>query len=528
LIAGLGLALFAAALMTCSAIAAVIDPQAQDVAALEQMAQAAFGKLSAAEMRLIDFAPHRDLAWVGPSRDRNDPSNDPATAARWSVDRSIRATLLGWLLTDPGALKHVHPSGIGLGGARITGPLDLSFMHVGAPITLVNCSVPDGINLSYADTRALDFRRDAIGQIEGARAVVHGDFTLGQGSYATLDLFRARVDGDLNLSAGHFHGNGQPTVSVIDAIMGGDALFHDGFESDGMVDFRLSSVGGSLSFNSVRFVGNGPTGLNAERAKVGGTLYWTDITSTPQTLLDLEDAQVGALWDDPASWPHPGHLMINGLVYKSFGEAPDDAQVRLRWLALQPPGYRAQPFNQLAEVLHDGGREVESIAVMIAKRDQRRRFGGLSAAERAWQFLLKITIGYGYRPLQALWWIVAFVFLGTLLFGWGYRAGLVTPTESDAYKSFVGKGGCPTHYPPFNSFVYSLENFLPLVDLHQAQHWRPNPRHMRDHQVKLLGRRRDLGRMEGAALRVYLWVHILAGWTLTPLFVAGITGLIHT
>ncbi len=524
----MALAILAIALDAGVARSAEIDPQAPDVAALEQMARAAFGRLSAAELRMIDFAPHRDLAWIGPSNNRNDPSNDPATAAHWGAGRSIRAPLLAWLLTNPQALRHVHPSGIGLGGARITGPLDLSFMHVGASITLVNCAVSDGINLTYADTRGLDFRRDVIGQVEAARAAVHGDFVLGQGSYATLDLFRAKVDGDLDLSAGHFRGDGQPTVTVVSAAVGGDALFHDGFDSDGMIDFRLSTVGGSLSFNSVRFIGSGATGLNAERARVGGTLYWTDITTTPQTVLDLEDAEVGALWDSPASWPGPGHLMINGLIYKSFGEAPDDADVRLRWLALQPPGYRAQPFNQLAEVLHTGGREVESVAVLIAKRDARRKFGGLTFAERAWQLLLKITVGYGYRPLQALWWILAFVILGTVLFGWGYRAGLVTPTKPRAYESFVSEGGCPKHYPPFNSFVYSLENFLPLVDLHQAEHWRPNPRHTRDHQITLFARRRDLGKVEGSALRIYLWIHILAGWTLTPLFVAGITGLIHT
>jgi hypothetical protein len=33
------------------------------------------------------------------------------------------------------------------------------------------------------------------------------------------------------------------------------------------------------------------------------------------------------------------------------------------------------------------------------------------------------------------------------------------------------------HYPPFNAMIYSLENFLPLVDLHQGTYWRPNPHH---------------------------------------------------
>jgi len=520
------LTLFAFALDAGAVRSADIDPKAQDVAALEKMAQT-FGKLSAAELRMIEFAPHRELAWIGPSKNRGDPSNDPATAAHWAADRTIRARLLAWLLTDPKALQHVHPSGIGLGGARIVGPLDLSFLTVGTPLTLVDCSLPDGINLSYTNTRGLDFRRDVIGQIEAERATVHGDFTLGQGSYKTFDLFRAKVDGDLDLSGGRFRGDGQTTVTVVAAAVSGDALFHDGFESDGMIDFRLSTIGGSLSFNSARFIGTGPNGLNAERARVGGTLYWTDITTTPQTVLDLDDATVGALWDDPQSWPAPGHLMINGFVYRGFGEAPDDAATRLRWIGLQSAGYRPQPFNQLAEMLHNSGREVEAVTVLVAQRDARRRFGGLTWAERVWQFLLKITVGYGYRPLQALWWILGFVVVGTLLFGWGYRAGLVTPTEASAYETFIDEGRCPKYYPPFNAFVYSLENFLPLVDLHEAQHWRPNPYHTRDHKITLFARRKDLGKVEGAALRIYLWIHILAGWTLTPLFVAGITGLIH-
>ncbi|MBF6569834.1 MAG: hypothetical protein IVW54_13270 [Candidatus Binataceae bacterium] len=497
-----------------------------EAAALKQMAQAVFGNLSAAESKLLDYAPRRDLAWIGPSSDPSNPSNLAAKASQWGSDRTIRAPLLAWLVSNPEALRDVHPSGIGIAGARIVGPLDLSFMHVGAPITIVNSAVSEGINLSYADTRALDFRRDAIGPVEAAQAMVHGDFTLGQGSYASVDLFRAKVDGDLNFSAGRFHGDGQPAVSAISATIGGDALFHQEFESDGMVDFRLSTIGGSLSFNHVDFIGDGATGLDAERARIGGTLYWTQIAVTPRTILDLEDAEAGAFWDSPESWPAAGHLMLNGFEYKNFGEAPDDAATRLRWLSLQKPGYRSQPFNQLAQVLNNSGREQEAVSVLIAKRDARLRFGGLSVADRIWQFLLKVTIGYGYRPLQALWWMVGFVIFGSILFGWGYRAGLVTPTEHHAYQSFLG-GECPAHYPPFNAFVYSLENFLPLVDLHQAAHWRPNPRHIRDHQIRFFSLKRDIGKIEGGALRIYLWAHILSGWILTPLFVAGISGLIH-
>jgi len=117
--------------------------------------------------------------------------------------------------------------------------------------------------------------------------------------------------------------------------------------------------------------------------------------------------------------------------------------------------------------------------------------------------------------LRALWWILGFVLLGTALFGAGYRMRIITPTEASAYGKFAETGRAPMHYPSFNAFVYSLENFLPVVDLHQGEYWRPNPG------------LRDSGTVPASLLRWYLWLHILAGWTLTPLLFAGLSGLIR-
>jgi hypothetical protein len=36
---------------------------------------------------------------------------------------------------------------------------------------------------------------------------------------------------------------------------------------------------------------------------------------------------------------------------------------------------------------------------------------------RAWSLLQEITVGYGYRPLRAGAWLVAFLGLGTVVFG---------------------------------------------------------------------------------------------------------------
>src|SRR5262249_47072588 len=150
----------------------------------------------------------------------------------------------------------------------------------------------------------------------------------------------------------------------------------------------------------------------------------------------------------------------------------------------------------------------------------------ISGTLGVWNRLLEVTIGYGYRPLRALWWMAGFVAIGTLLFGLGYLTRIVTPTDPAAYRSFVESGTTPSHYPPFNALIYSLENFLPVVALHQEEYWRPNPLHSVRGEPSSGVDGAAVGIRAGRLLRWYLWFHILAGWTLTPLFFAGLSGLV--
>jgi hypothetical protein len=92
---------------------------------------------------------------------------------------------------------------------------------------------------------------------------------------------------------------------------------------------------------------------------------------------------------------------------------------------------------------------------------------------------------------------------------------------------FVESGVGPPHYPPFHAFVYALENFLPVVELQQGEYWRPNPLHATKGRSRILGGEFDVGIVPGRLLRWYLWFHVLAGWVLTPLLFAGLSGLVH-
>jgi hypothetical protein len=339
----------------------------------------------------------------------------------------------------------------------------------------------------------------------------------------------------VDLSSAHLIGDSP--FAAAEAVIHGDVLFHDDFTTAGMIDLRLAHIGQGVSFNHAIFTGKAENGLNAERAIIDGAIYWVAITTGPHTQLDLSDAHAGALWDDAASWPAPGNLDVTGFVYGDFSGGPADAQQRLEWLHRQPMALWAQPqpYRQLALVLSQDGAEEGAIEVRVAKENAIMQYGQLTMANRMWRFILWITIGYGYRPLRALWWILLFVVMGAAFFGWGYRSRLITPTEANAYETFVHTGEPPLHYPSFNAFVYSLENFMPVVDLHQGTFWRPNPLHARhDGRATLpIGSHADMPTMTmwrataASILRWYLWIHILAGWTITPLLFAGLAGLLR-
>jgi hypothetical protein len=486
-------------------------------AALERLVRANFGELSEAEVKLVHAAPRRALVWVGPNSDADGPENDPTHAAKWLPTRTIRAALIGWLTADPQARPYVHPSGVGFGGALITGRLDLSYLTLSSPLTIMGSAIPQGVDFSFAHLRGLDLSRDVTGPIIGDRSTVEGDLILTGGNYGSTSPFRTVIDGSLDCSGGQFRG-GDDALSVIEATIRGDANFQQGFTINGVVELPRAQIDRGLSFNHARFIGSGENGVTAERSTINETLYWVDITRTPRTELDLTNTHVGSLWDDSLSWPARGRLLVNGFVYGAISGGPADAQSRLEWLARQPSGYRPQPYGQLARVLRDHDSDVGAVDVMIADENARWRESGLGWGERLWRGMLDATIGYGYRPMRALWWILSFVALGAMMFGWGYRGRAITPTDLAAYDGFVKSGDLPRHYPPFNSVIYSLENFLPLVDLHQGTYWRPNPHHGSGGQQRALS---------GRLLRWYLWAHILAGWILTPLLAAGLSGLVR-
>jgi hypothetical protein len=259
-------------------------------------------------------------------------------------------------------------------------------------------------------------------------------------------------------------------------------------------------------------------------ASVARHIQWWGVKSPEKAIFDLRSTKVGTLWDEKKSWPQAGNLFINGFVYDEIHHfAPTDAKSRINWLQRQPPGqFLPQPYEQLAGVLRKMGHENEADKVMIEKNDDIARRITFFHPGRWLQFFFKLFVGYGYRPWRAFGWSLLIITIGTLLFSSGNRVGIMTPTKENAYVSRGdGTQRLSENYPKFNSFIYSLEMFTPLLKLEMGDYWQPNAN--RGEQLVMRGISLPTN---GSLLRGYLWFHIILGWVLTTLWVGGLTGLV--
>jgi hypothetical protein len=96
-------------------------------------------------------------------------------------------------------------------------------------------------------------------------------------------------------------------------------------------------------------------------------------------------------------------------------------------------------------------------------------------------------------------------------------ASLMRPTYPENVPAGIEK-----RYERLWPLLYSLDVFLPFVNLHQEHYWWPD--------ADASGQCRILGmpvKLSGSLVLYYLWAQIIAGWILSAIFVAGVTGHIR-
>jgi hypothetical protein len=562
------------ALLVMSAPSAAAAGSATNGDRFVELASTKFGKLTEAEKKLFRAVADGEIA---------DLSGDAGM---------LRADRIAWLFRNPQALSLITGRGVAIKGARIEGELDLKDADVPFPLECANCAFGDKITLTNAKIRRLDLTGTHTAAIDASHLKVEGSVYLDQGFRATdtVTLEGANVGGYLTCTGGHFLDSGKVAIRAVGLTVGADAYFNAGFIAEGEVNLINARIGsnldlqggkflnkegyairasgirvGATTFMSNGFMADGAVdivggyiggnfqcdgahfinprdytpansselyalaadslvvkgnvflrrgfkvkgGVRFERTGIEGVFEWTGLDRESDVMLDLRLARIGSLVDDKASWPPTGKLHLNGLVYQDlYQEGSAHERDRIEWL-LRQPDFAPQPYDQLASVMKKAGKEDDAVEILIAKEWERPT----TLSNILWKFPFGPMIGYGHRPLHALAIGFFIVALGFRVFRWAGREGLLEPTKENL--------------PTFNAFVYSLDVFLPVINLHQESYWLPNSSKTEPVNVNL-GRWGFRVRRPGSWVQFYFWFQIIAGWTLTTLFIAGLTGLVKS
>jgi len=177
---------------------------------------------------------------------------------------------------------------------------------------------------------------------------------------------------------------------------------------------------------------------------------------------------------------------------------------------------------------HVGGERLCLWVGVIVAQDTDHILGGEACSKFGDLSRFGINVGYGYFSMRALWWLLALVIVGSLIYWRGYKAGSIVPTGNDAYDSFVTNKTLPGNYEAFHALPYSLENSFPLVKFSIQDKWAPGPDEQGANPQPVGWTSRFFPCIASPRfLRGFRWFQICAGWILATLFVAGVTGVIR-
>jgi hypothetical protein len=420
-----------------------------------------------------------------------------------------------------------------LARAGVTGSVSCGGARLGHN-RMLNSLVGDGLRVGR--DVALDTDRD--GAVFSATGAVR--------------LQGAEISGQLKCQGAQLRGTDwDGDAFFCNGVKVGDSVYlEQGFSASGAVKFSRASIAGSFHCRGAR-LGNGKgAALTAERMSVtGGVLLDEGFTANgavslreaaiarelrwaPQGVpasVNLESARVQQLTDDWTGdrvgglWPR-GTLRLAGLTYEGFGgDNPPPVEHRLAWVRSQhepAPGngavapaavpFNAQPYKQLADVYRRAGQDDEARTVEIARRRDLRRYGKISPSRKVINWVLDVTIRYGFQTWRALAGLVILyvIALSASLIA-QRQPGLITPANTQAAtRGHPTALQCAASYPCFYPAGYAVDIVFPLVNLHQAENWRADG----DHSW-------------GWAWVTGTWVATGLGWSLATLVVVGYTGL---
>jgi hypothetical protein len=214
--------------------------------------------------------------------------------------------------------------------------------------------------------------------------------------------------------------------------------------------------------------------------------------------LDFSGLKIGGLLDiSHARWPESRkENKIHGMEFRDV--IPTKAETFLELLnmsELDPDAY-----NSVERFLRGSGHsdDAKEIGMARVQRQRKAEFSFLGIGSWLGSWFLYILVGNGYAPERSLYWALAIIVVGSFVFRENRMLYLREKPAGDA--SGLRKN------TPYSSFLYSLDLFVPAVNLGVANLWEPKP--------------------ERTGLFHWMYIQKTLGWILVPIGILAFSGFI--
>jgi hypothetical protein len=238
---------------------------------------------------------------------------------------------------------------------------------------------------------------------------------------------------------------------------------------------------------------NVPNGINFAGANLQNLTVETD-AATPPHIFNATGWQIETL-----------HGSLRG--------RRDVARAWLESIGNKQGLFVAQPWTELARVYERMGQPADAkrLRYWAANLSTQTSKWWTRIPRRAYQLLL----GYGYYPLLALGWLLVLFSAASVLAA--SQSDSFVPSDSriaamkvpvDGVEQFISgrTQPAPPNYPPFSPVLFAVDTAIPPVPTGQSQSWR----------------------ITGQEWLPLVFALIkAAGWALSALFIAGLTGILR-
>jgi hypothetical protein len=332
----------------------------------------------------------------------------------------------------------------------------------------------------------------------------------------TVVLTDTHVARRLEGSGGIFDGRGADALKAdgirVDAqVRLGDGAGPGGrsrFQAFGTVRLSRAAIAGSLDLTGARLTvqprhggdlvsADSACALDASHAHVGDRLVLRQLSDL-NGRVSLIGTQVATLSDDPSYWRGRRNVLeLDDLSYRLLDRERLDWREGRDWLE-RLHHYRDQPYLELARVERAMGRtrdarrlNIERHKARLARQrppwSDRPTLRARNRLARGGDRTLGLLIGWGYARwrLAPMW--TALLILAAILFQWAGHHNVLRPSHLPVIVAGRApeSSHCAPDYPCFESFTYSLDVILPVIDLKQRDNWYADGRTTRGKDVAI-------------------------------------------